>query len=353
MRSKVSSISKLSSVSALRTISVLLAFAAFTVVGCRDGKKASQAKAIIGTDDRTELQDANVLARLGLLNIGDHNCNATLIGPNVVITVVHCVDKADLSDVDGFTFSSASGKIARVEKLISADTKKDLAVYKLDTGKFEYFAPSLKSSVDQAITVAGYDLTSGKWVQSICNIKSKEAAAAAFTYECDTVPGMSGSAVLSNGEVIGLHVAHNSKLNKNLGLDFASLSDPKADLASLPQNSLEAFKMPCICCRGCNVEIPNPLEAAKDAIIGNAAKVNSNILGDQAKAAGWTRATCGAVAAGVIGGTTIAAGTAICAFMTVGAAACPAFLATVSPAVVVATCAQLCTDHRLADPECQ
>jgi V8-like Glu-specific endopeptidase len=131
-----------------------------------------------------------------------------LIGPDLVVTVVHCVDSTKLGDTDGFTFSSANGKIARVQKLISADTKKDLAIYKLDTGSFDHFTPNLNSSVDQRITVAGYDTTSGKWLQSSCSIKTKEAASASFTYECDTVPGMSGSAVLSNGEVIGLHVAH-------------------------------------------------------------------------------------------------------------------------------------------------
>lgn len=355
MRSKVSSIGKVSGATVLRTMSILLSLASVSALGCRDGKKASQAKAIIGSDDRTEIKDANVLARLGLLNVGDHSCNATLIGPDVVITVVHCVNGTKLGNVDGFTFSTATGKIARVEKLIAADPKKDLAVYKLDTGKFDYFTPSLKSAVDQGITVAGYDITSGKWVQSTCTIKSKEAEAAALTYECDTVPGMSGSAILSHGEVLGLHVAHNPNLNKNLGLDFASISNPTADLASLPQNKFEAFKMPCICCHGCDIpSIPTPPSPEKlvDQLVDSVKGLAITAVANEAKERGYNLAQCNLFAVPIVNLATAKEQAAFCATATVvtaglGAPACAAMTLAASTALASLSCYQACVDGHI------
>jgi len=260
-----------------------------------------------------------------------------LIGPDLVVTVVHCVDSTKLGDTDGFTFSSANGKIARVQKLISADTKKDLAMFKLDTGSFDHFTTNLNSSVDQRITVAGYDTTSGKWLQSSCSIKTKEAASASFTYECDTVPGMSGSAVLSNGEVIGLHVAHDPKLNKNLGIDFASLSNPTADLANRPQVNLEW--PPCICCRGCDVPKLPSIEDLKEGMLNQLKGLATPAVANEARGKGWNMTQCTLLAVPVVNSATAPAHAAICstaalATSGIGGAACIPWIVTVDDSMV-------------------
>ena len=350
MGSKVRICSMFSGATMVKAMAVVLPLFTLSAVGCRDGSKGSAAKAIIGADDRTEIRDSGIRSRLGLLNVGDHSCNATLIGPDLVVTVVHCVDSTKLGNVDGFTFSSANGKIARVQKLISADTKKDLAVYKLDTGSFEHFTPSLKSAVDQRITVAGYDTTRGKWLQSSCSIKSKAADSASFTYQCDTVPGMSGSAVLSNGEVIGLHVAHDPKLNQNLGIDFASLSSPTADLANRPQINLEW--PPCICCHGCDVPKLPSLDDLKDGMMNQLRDLATPAVVNEAKGKGWTINECRNAAVGMVVAVTTPAHAAICSSALIASAglglpACISWIAGSTATVVGVACKQACVDGHL------
>lgn len=68
---------------------------------------------------------------------------------------------------------------------------------------------------------------------------------------------------------------------------------------------------------------------------------------DEAK--GWTTQTCITAAAVLVQTTAVAFAAPICAAFTVGAVACIPFVTGLGATLVVATCAQLCTDQHLSD----
>lgn len=272
-------------------ISVAIACAFLT--NCKPNSRGSQVKEIIGTDNRADIKDERILSRLGLLNVGDHKCNAVLIAPDTIATVVHCLDSKKLGTIAGLTFTTAEGKPALVKQLLTIDIKKDLALYRLDRGGFNFFAPKLESKIGESIVVAGFDTAKNRWLQSSCEIKEKSSEFASFTYDCDTVPGMSGSAVISNDLVIGLHVAYDKQLNQNLALDFSTVNNPSAEIAKRPQINLEW--PPCVCCRGC--DLPK-VDINKDVQLCGAKFAVSYLVYEACVTACATAASCTAATEG-------------------------------------------------------
>ena len=269
------------------------AIAGAFLMSCKPNSGGSEVREIIGTDNRAEIKDERILSRLGLLDVGDHKCNAVLVAPDTIATVVHCLDSKKLGTVAELTFTTAEGKSALVKQLLTIDKKKDLALYRLDKGGFNFFAPKLESNIAESIVVAGYDTTKNRWMQASCEIKEKSSEFASFTYDCDTVPGMSGSAIISNDRVIGLHVAYDKQLNQNLALDFSTVSNPSAEIAKRPRMNLEW--PPCICCHGCDGP---KLEMNKDVQVCGAKFAVSYLVYDACVAACATAAACTAATEG-------------------------------------------------------
>jgi len=320
----------------------------FTNLGCKSTSKKSEVKQIIGTDDRVLVSDPEILSRIGLLDVGTHKCNASMSSPNTISTAGHCLSDVGLDNVTKFHFTTADGVVSKITRSISFDVKKDIATFQIDQVSAKYFNISNKSSVSDAIIVAGYDEKSDSWLQSSCKIEEKMADFAAMTYECDTVVGMSGSAVLKGLNLVGIHVAYSKSLNRNLALDLSSVTVADADIRKFPNTTKEwGPKLPCWCCNGsCDVKIPTP---SFDWAIEAVAKPVAAQLAGQAEQGGWTKLNCVSLSAGAVYAATTGYSAAICAVMNVAAPACVAFLTASGGVITGATCVQLCQDRRLSD----
>ena len=329
-----------------------LAIASAFLMNCKPNARESQVKEIIGADNRADIKDDRILSRLGLLNVGDHKCNAVLVAPDTIATVVHCLDSKNLGTIVGLTFTTAEGKSALVKQLLTIDKKKDLALYRLDKSGFNFFAPKLESKIAESIVVAGFDTTKNRWLHASCEIKEKSSEFASFTYDCDTAPGMSGSAVISNDRVIGLHVAYDKQLNQNLALDFSTVSNPSAEIAKRPRINLEW--PPCICCHGCDVpklELPS-WEGFQGGMLDQLKNVAAPAVGEKAMDNGWSYPECLTSGLGVVTAVCTPAYTMICtatglATAGTGVPPCLAWIGGTSGIVVGVACKQSCVDGRI------
>lgn len=321
------------------------------IVGCKSaGNGQSSAKEIIGKDDRVKITDPKLRSRLGLLHVGDHKCNAALIGAGRIMTVEHCLgEKA--SQFVGFTFTNFEGKSAKVTEILGLDAKKDLAIYDLSRSDFSFFEMSFDAKVTDKIKLAGYDVDSESELESNCTVDQVIPASGVMTYNCDTKPGMSGSAILRGMKIIGLHAAYDKATNQNVGLDFASQLNESADVKTFKGLSYE-------CCHIRNViNVPHirydgPTLGSIIADIGH--QIAPQVAGQvsaQAESGGWTSANCAAVGAGAIllpAAAYIAPPCAASGFITSGIGV-PACVAGVSASAVGLVCIELCQEHHLQD----
>ena len=67
-------------------------------IACLPVNKKSESKAIIGEDNRQEVQDKQLKATIGGLVSVDTNCTAFVTGADEVTTAAHCVDTGNLKN---------------------------------------------------------------------------------------------------------------------------------------------------------------------------------------------------------------------------------------------------------------
>lgn len=313
---------------------------------------ASQVNAIIGQDNRQPEDRSLYLETIGRINIGETTCNAFASGENEITTAAHCMALDTVPEVSEISFTAANGQRYEVSDIELLDARKDLArlVTKTAFGRWLERA-SLQGG---GLTLVAVDPTSGSLLSDrSCSLEQERPAAGVFLHSCDTVPGESGAPVLQDGKYVGVHLGYKALVDRNVAFDITKDQDETVDVLSLEYKKEGCHSRVHIRgrhsrghVRDCTPEVPAPdFSWAISAV----AKPISDQLSAQARNDGWTTGTCTAVAAGAVGAISAGYGAAICAAANVAAPACVAFLAASGPAIVAATCAQLCTDRHLAD----
>ncbi len=208
---------------ALPYISCLVAITLLS--GCGSDSSADTTS-IIGKDDRNTLTSSMLKKRIGTLNYsGSSVCTVFASGKNEITTAIHCLSDANLA-----AFSVlVNGKVMKISDahfFVKAD------VVKLDIdGISDYFQASGFSDSEKS-EIGSYALDKKEFVLS-----SKGSAVSAneegfIMHTLDTIPGASGSPILQNGKVVGVHIGSVSENNnvKNIAVKFTEID--KVDVAS-------------------------------------------------------------------------------------------------------------------------
>lgn len=327
-------------------IGVLMIFCYF---GCEKSIQESTPNQIIGPDNRISVESSVITDQLGVIEASSSHCQAYISSESEVSTAAHCIQD-DPKDLSSFRFRGYKGKSARIVALATLDLSKDLISFKVD-GLASQPLSSGKINSDETLMIFARNASNTGFLVSQCAIESLLDQNAAVAYRCDTEPGYSGVPLIQGKKIVGMHLGYSKQLKANVGLN-----DSLSPFKDLDIRGISDLQPECRCgwrCPGsCSIRdvVPvDPLEPFKDAIITSAAKITADAVASEARKSGWTTTSCAVVGTGIITSVAITSSAAICSFLTVGAAACPAFIGMAGPTVVTATCAQLCTDKHLSD----
>ena len=189
-----------------------------------------------------------------------------------------------------------------------------------------------------------------------------------LTHDCDSVPGASGSPILQDGKVVGIHQGYSQKLGKNTASLIQRENVRQESFAQILRQT-DRLEVSCgdNCSKHCRRKVlgnwvPNPIcevacnaERGLDCALEDASKgVVSKVLNDihdQAIRDGWTKQTCLKVGTPPILLASAVYITPICTaagVSTVGWGV-PACVTAITGTIVTAVCTQLCHDRILLD----
>ncbi len=200
----------------------MLAFAIFlsTVVGCGGSQQAadstqtsSSAVIVNGQDDRAAVDVSDPMnAVIGAVGMeGEPICTAFKIDTNEYITARHCVVGQDGKTIDGLSFlTTTDAEAYPIQNFTRLDEKADLAYFSVNgyhsDAKLE-LAASTNGGGDLSVYSAVESENKLRLVtDGNCKSVGQDPASGMIIHDCDTVPGASGSPLLANGKVIGVHL---------------------------------------------------------------------------------------------------------------------------------------------------
>ncbi len=139
-------------------------------------------------------------------------CVGFVSGIDEVTTAAHCIDNLDYP-----TFMLKNGEKFRIDSLKMLDALRDIVVLRtkdafkthLDFGLFE----------QNPIQILSFDFSKNLVTTSgDCLVKLQLSQYSAYTHECDTSHGNSGSPLVQNGKVVGIHIGYSEALKANIGV---------------------------------------------------------------------------------------------------------------------------------------
>ncbi len=179
-------------------------------------------------------------------------------------------------------------------------------------------------------------------------------SASAFEHGCDTKSKFSGSPVLLQGRIIGVHIGYNPKAQLNYASNVAQFNDDKADIVELEVDAeLEWPHVRSPHVRSPHIRLPD-ISFSTDGLLDSLAGQVTPKLADQAEREGWTKGSCRTASAGAITAVATPLYGSICTTVgltTAGAGIppCLAWIAGASATLVEIVCTQLCNDRHLQD----
>jgi V8-like Glu-specific endopeptidase len=180
--------------------------------------------AIIGDDDRSVLTDPRALEIIGTITLrGKPICTAFVSGPSQVATASHCIDYARI-DIGSYGFRRANGEDIKISKIVKRRSQADIIVLEVDHKFVESLFAGKFLPADRVETWS-YDPTREQF------FSQKKCSAAllpnsqAFRHSCDTVGGSSGSPVISNDVLVGIHVGYLKSVDMNLAVSASQLTN--------------------------------------------------------------------------------------------------------------------------------
>ena len=157
-------------------------------------------------------------------------CVGFLVGENLVATAVHCVQ--DPIAFAGATFRTKSGKKANIVELMEIDSAKDFVIYELDERYKQYFEIA-EAKINEKIEIVSFNPEDESFISSQCYIADNIKESAAFSYKCDTLASFSGSPILQEGRVVGMHIGYSKKNNLNYGLNITNYTPGTKNISQL------------------------------------------------------------------------------------------------------------------------
>ncbi len=184
----------------LRLLNSLLASSVLFISGCSVAEKTSNLDSIIGNDDRALLSSFDLKAKIGTINYKNRPiCTAFASGKDEVTTAAHCLQDSDLS-----SFSVVINGKSFKPSVKGLETKADVMVLSV-SGVNEYLS-SENSSNSEKHFVVSFASDKNEFVVSAEGTTTDSVYPGLIEHTFATAPGASGSPLLQNGKVIGVHI---------------------------------------------------------------------------------------------------------------------------------------------------
>ncbi len=200
----------------------------FTLVviqnACKTVSPVSEPTAIIGKDDRTTLADQRFEAMIGTIlfqtnEFTNIKCTASFVDKNTVVTALHCIDPDNLGL---YKIALKSQKPIAVKAIKKVFTEADV-VYLTVNFQNSAFLPSGSLDPKQKTQIISYDVGSSQLVEDSGTKIKNVGADGLITHELDTVESASGSPLIQDGKIVGIHLG--VLYDKPLIVDLSSKSE--------------------------------------------------------------------------------------------------------------------------------
>jgi len=335
----------------------------FFFTGCSNEQGGYSVHSIIGADDRVPTSDYSNLIGVFQVN-GENICTAFISGENEITTAAHCL----VQEIADYTFQLPNGKKYPVNSMIYLNGSADIAVLGSPVGLNYIQSDNFYSNRELSLISFSSDFGG--------LIKSKNGSAVVegnfLLHTFDSLPESSGSPLLQNGNVVGLHIGTKAAdfvnvalylQNENtanifdLGHDFEPEFKIKKKIGGSIGNAIGQVTNPIR--DTVTAPIANAVEnltaGSRNLIVNRMAQAVANDPNVRKESAGWTLKSCNRVGSGVIGTAALIYQAPVCSLIGagVGSVACAAFIAGSTALITDTTCTQLCNDRHLRDPECR
>lgn len=204
----------------------MLAF--LSIAACR-APVASHTKAIIDQDERAPTDRFERFVGSIMVD-GEAQCTGVAVGTDLVITAAHCFSEAPRS----YFFQLANGRTYPVTRIEQLNLRADLAILSVAVGN------GLPQGIFESETeteIVSFDLNS----QALVRDESREtyAASGLIHHKIDTVMGASGSPLLQNGKVVGIHIGALRESAENLAVRLDQIQEASVEnLDFIPERRL-------------------------------------------------------------------------------------------------------------------
>ena len=189
---------------------VLVAFSS-----CRTPRPQSyKPKAIIGKDNRSKLLDKTLSTLVGFISTPFGTCTAFVSHSDQITTSAHCIREVAVKDI---VFKRTDGMEISVLDIRKVFAKADVAY--LLVAKQESYLKQGKFNSSMPATVISYDDESNTLQTNQC-----AANGSGIIYHvCDTLKGSSGSPIMQNDKVVGVHLGVLENNKSNVGVQLSSI----------------------------------------------------------------------------------------------------------------------------------
>lgn len=191
---------------------------AITNCGSRNNEQI-KLQSILKDDSRTREADVRLKNAIGSLK--DENgliCSAFIINYNELVTARHCIDLHQ--PLNQYYFENSFGQKIKLTQINESLAQADIISFQISTQVFTLISGTFNPT--SGATITGVDPHNKLVSSEECKVQENTMANGFFEYVCDTESGQSGSPILQNGLVIGIHLGNNPHKNVNIGVSLVS-----------------------------------------------------------------------------------------------------------------------------------
>ncbi len=149
----------------------------------------------------------SLVAQAGTLRGSGRTCSAFEISRNRVRTAFHCIDGVGPADLKAWSFNGGDGRKRTVVKASVIDSLHDGVVLDLASDDNDYVELAAAPNRMLAVRLMDYDRLTGAVILSDeCHIISLDILSGEIRHDCASQSGSSGSALIQNGLIVGMHL---------------------------------------------------------------------------------------------------------------------------------------------------
>jgi V8-like Glu-specific endopeptidase len=226
----------------------------------------SRLNQIIGDDDRREYRDSDRLSSVVKISVnGSVICSGYFSASNQITTAGHCIEETGTgTGISGFKVVNGLSEEFEISGVIERYNNSDTVI--LETKKYsDSYLGKADLDVYSEVELIGYATDLNKFV----NVSGASMEThGLLLYKLDTLPGASGSPIIQDGKVVGVHIGTFGE-NLNLGVSVNQLES--ADLRDY-SDYIGSEKVAVVSCavitRACVAVQGHPATRAACAVAG-------------------------------------------------------------------------------------